>query len=280
MKKTLIPVLMVLIAVSVYASDVTLHVNPSIASEDTYLFPDHDYSKSSVVIDYAGYDASYFKGILDASNLKPNFTYQLKIVGKPSCLYGIDGNDFANAVIGNKGRWGCVKTATNDCGGCVGAGCNRDGGIKLSPGECLQGYLVFDSFTTDENGSILNKSFKSDSSYHVFWCDNVNPAACSCTPNNNAFLSSGLCPSAKVCGEIESGKVCGSTALDDGSYDVLVVLTEESFHQLGGNWATVLMGDVHFTIGDNSPVPEFSAVAAVIALTGAGVGFILLRRKH
>ena len=56
----------------------------------------YNYTQALVKIDYADIDEILY-GTLIASNLKPNFAYQLKIVGKP----GLDSNEH----IGLAGRW-------------------------------------------------------------------------------------------------------------------------------------------------------------------------------
>jgi hypothetical protein len=256
MRKILLFSLMIILSSFVYAGSVELVVNPNIGSEVKYLFPDHNYSASSVSVTYSDADSKYFTGSVHAEGLKPGFTYQLKIWGKPSCLYDSEGNDVANNAIGSKGRWTCIKTATNNCNNCVGASCNRDGGVG-NPGECLLGYLVFSYFTTESDGS-ADLDFQSDTSYHVLWCDKnpVDSLSCSCGATGNVYLSSGLCSSNRVCGQLERGS-CGSTSLNVGHYDAIVGLTEESFHQPAGNWATVLFGDVDFDITNGVPSPSY-----------------------
>jgi len=49
--------------------------------------------------------SSTFEGPLAASGLKPNFAYQMKLVGKPTKVYGAGGDDRANEQIGYAGRW-------------------------------------------------------------------------------------------------------------------------------------------------------------------------------
>ena len=49
--------------------------------------------------------SSTFEGTLVASELKPNFAYQVKLVGKPTKVWGAGGDDWANEQIGYAGRW-------------------------------------------------------------------------------------------------------------------------------------------------------------------------------
>lgn len=46
-----------------------------------------------------------------------------------------------------------------------------------------------------------------------------------------------------------------------------------------GTWGQVAVKDISYTAFGGSEIPEFSAVAAGLALAGAATGFVLLRRK-
>lgn len=313
MKKTLIFLMVLIVFTSfVSASEAILNKFGSAFDMSNQYIYNYDYAKGNVTVNYDSFDIKYFTGTLVATNLKPNFTYQIKMLGKPKCLYGVNGDDGINEKIGYKGRWTCASCS------CAGAACNRNdteyaankAKMNADPTkECIQGYLVLDFFTTDADGNAV-KAFKSDNSYHVLWC---NGGTCN-NPIINDYLvlkpsgsSAGLlCDAGKVAGQNERVG-CGLTYLSEGNYDVAVALTEESFHQ--GNWATVLLNDedVHFTIssghsggggssggsgdgsaggsggsgtsGDETPIPEFSGIAAGLALVGAGAGFVLLRKK-
>jgi len=48
--------------------------------------------------------------------------------------------------------------------------------------------------------------------------------------------------------ESPSRPACGGLTLNSGTYDLKMVLTEESFHQSPGTWAAVLMKDINFVI--------------------------------
>jgi hypothetical protein len=246
MRKIMLVLVFLLACSMVYATGITLNqCGPAIDMSNQYKYQ-YDYSKGTVTLNYESVDDKYFKGTLTATSLKPGFTYQLKMWGKPTCKYS-DGNDIINERIGYKGRWSCA-----DCA-CTGSACNLNDAdyvankAKLDSDptkKCIQGYLVFDYFTTDVSGNaVLN--FQSDNSYHVLYCNGGL-----CNSGSNAYLSSGLCAADKVGGQLERGS-CDGTYLKPGNYDVVVGITEESFHQ--GNWATVLLNDnVEFDITDGN----------------------------
>jgi len=218
----------------------------------------HDYSSAANNNVYFTYDDPLpingkLTGAFYATGLKPYATYQVKLSGIPTCLDPINGDDLANEYIGYKGRWSCI-----DCA-CSGAGCNRSDSDYLAysdykgdGSQCIISYLVFDYFTADNNGEIVinDIDISSDTSYHVLFCGGGT-----CNSNNNTFLNypdinySGVafCPSEKVNGQPEPGRGgCNGLSLDSGTYNLMMALTEESFHQ--GNWATVLEGSINFTI--------------------------------
>ena len=210
----------------------------------------HDYSGADVSFTYITPSTGRLKGTIQATGLKPYCTYQLKLVGTPTCQDPIDGNDAINEHIGYKGRWTCT-----DCT-CSGAGCNRDDTKYLAnshyrgdSSECIAGYLVFGYFTADSSGN-ANKYITGDTSYHVLWSGG---GICNTNVNNNlAYLDSShstvlFSPADKVNGQPEAGRGgCNGLSLNPYSYSCKIVLTEESFHK--GNWATVLEGNIDFEI--------------------------------
>ena len=62
------------------------------------------YAKAHVELRYAR-RAPVFRGRLVARGLKPNFAYQIKLGGKPTAIFGEDGDDWANEQLGLAGRW-------------------------------------------------------------------------------------------------------------------------------------------------------------------------------
>jgi hypothetical protein len=197
-----------------------------------YLYT-YDYNLSEVNITYETC-ANTFRGRLTGRNLKPNFTYQMKIFGKPCCYYSQGCDNESNEKIGYSGRWWDLNKS--------GANKNINDNEYEANKEihCIFGYLVFDYFTTDANGDIA-KDFECDSSYHVLWCN--------CTGKiNNQDLVDGLCPEC-VTGEPEGGRPApGTLIMPRGDYSVRFTLTEECFHQ-GWNWSSVLSNNsIEFTI--------------------------------
>lgn len=206
----------------------------------------------NVTFTYNNPDNDRLSGTINATGLKPYATYQIKFIGKPICGYGVSGNDTANEYIGYQGRWTVLNVS------CSGAGCNRTDAdyaankIKADGDptkECIAGYLVWDFFTVDPSGN-ATKAVQTANSYHVLWsgggtCNtNVNNYLAYLDPAHPGVLFS---PADKVDGQIERG-ACGSLILNPGAYDLRMVLTEESFHQSPGTWATVLEKDISFTI--------------------------------
>ena len=211
--------------------------------------PDHDYSTANVSFTYDAPANDKLLGTVTATGLKPGMTYQVKFIGKPTCAYGASGNDAASEYIGYKGRWTCLNCS------CSGAGCNRtdaqyetnEAKADADPAkECIAGYLVWDYITADNSGAVV-KSIETDDSYHVLWCSGGT-----CGQSNNSQLvvqnPYPICAESDVNGQIERFS-CGGLTLDNGIYDLTLVLTEESFHQSSyGTWTDVMSTDIDFEI--------------------------------
>jgi hypothetical protein len=200
-----------------------------------------------------------FAGSLIAVGLKPNFAYQLKLVGKPENdpQWGTAGDDWSNQSIGYAGRW--FEQAP-------GSGNRTDAYVTpllSNPDYVFEGYLLFDFFITDENGD-ANLDFALNSSYHVLWKEsqrlpqpndsdtkwrtfNVNSSSIAYDFNGGPFTEG-------IYAEWQNDRpTSGNVNLPAGQYDVQVLLTEESFHSsgLGGYWAAAMVCDqVEFTIVD------------------------------
>jgi hypothetical protein len=222
--------------------------NPGPQYDNTQYGYDFDYSSADVKFTYYCEDTN-LRGTIEATGLKPYCTYQVKLIGIPTCLDS-SGDDMANEYIGYKGRWTCTSCA------CTGAACNRNDAQYLanspfrgSGSECIAGYLVFDFFTVDENGD-ATKYIEAETSYRVLF-----PGGGTCNSNTYTYLyypdaahpTLAFCPPDKVNGQPEGGRGgCGGLSLDADTYHCTIALTEESFHQ--GNWATVLEGLIDFKI--------------------------------
>jgi len=138
----------------------------------------YNYTQASVTLTYDETGES-FHGTLNATNLKPNFAYQVK-------LSGISGTP-SNELIGLAGRW--WQEEWNGTAWSNGQNLNNKGnGSSPNPNDILYyarknitnvtsptglkyrytGYLVFDYFLTDEYGN-TTLNFGANSSYHVLW---------------------------------------------------------------------------------------------------------------
>jgi hypothetical protein len=233
----------------------------------------YDYSQASVRVTYDT-PGDTLAGTLSATNLKPNFAYQLKLRGYPGTL--------ANEDVGLTGRWweetwsGSAWTNghnLNDKGDGSSPNPNdlvyfarRDTPDPSSPTGLKYrhtGYLLFDYFITDEQGN-ATLSFDQDSSYHVLWktaqrsrepADGPLKTATFDADDSAAYPDSGgddfPQQSVGLFGEWER-LPAGGVHLPTGNYMVQVMLTEESFHGSGGDyagsWAAAMGADMEVTI--------------------------------
>ena len=229
-----------------------------------------DYGQPTVMLSYCDISPT-FEGTLEALGLKPNFAYQVKLVGKPTKVWGAGGDDWSNEKIGYAGRWWRKQ---------LNPGNANDADYeahKDDPSYIYEGYLLFDFFVTSEQGS-ADVTFSADSSFHVLWAthDSTNDGTGHRDPNADdgmeryfEFTSSPATDpdayatdygSARVgiYAEWESGRALpGELVLPSGSYNVQFVLTEESFHQTaipeGGSWAGAMMADnIRFLATDDA----------------------------
>jgi len=253
----------------------------------------YNYTQAAVQVEYDE-SAATLHGTLTATDLKPNFAYQLKLVGPP----GTDSNE----RIGLAGRW-WEQTWTGSGWSSGGNLNNKGDGSSPNPNDITyfgrrdipdptsptglqylySGYLVLDYFITDGNGD-ATVSFEADSSYHVLWKTSqstatandgpVEVAAFDSVPSHPAYdgmsYSAG---SVGIFGEWERLPT-GGVFLDPGAYSCSLMLTEESFHGSGGAyagaWAAAMGGDLQFTI-----VPEPSALALLAIACSA----LILRKR-
>jgi len=230
-----------------------------------------DYSQPTVTLAYDA-AASTFTGTLTAAGLKPNFAYQMKLVGTPRV------DDWANEQIGYAGRWWRQQPNpgnTNDADYAAN---------KNDPAYIFQGYLLFDFFVTDDQGN-ATVSFAADSSYHVLWktaqrSPTINDGPVTTTafdPAIGAFYDTNYDPATVgIYAEWQTGRALpGQLVLPAGDYTCQFILTEESFHStsdLGGYWAGAMGGDVEFTV---VPLPS------TVCLMAAGlIGLLGVRRAR
>jgi hypothetical protein len=232
----------------------------------------YDYTQASVHIDYYT-NATTLHGTLTASNMKPNFTYQLKLVGNSEVDWA------SNERIGLSGRWwqeewgwdpmygGIWKNGwnLNDKGN--GSSPNPNDNVYYARRDIVDlssptgrhyrytAYRVFDYFITDANGDV-SLNFDADSSYHVLWKGspgvNDGPMKTStfdADPCSPAYDTDYGVKTVSVFGEWERLPK-GGVFFSAGTYQAKFLLTEESFHGSGlaGGWAAAMAGEAVFTI--------------------------------
>jgi hypothetical protein len=218
-------------------------------------------------------------GTLVARNLKPNFTYQLKLQGQSTHHLG-DTNYGPNELLGLSGRWweqewqGSSWTAgwnLNNKGNGTSPNPNdttylarRDladikGGSPTGLRYMYTAYRVFGYFITDEQGN-ATVNYAVNNSYHVLWnTAQRSPGADDGAPVTSQFDADPAihgqyamdypARSVSIFGEWERLPRDGIDLLP-GDYVCDVLLTEESFHGSGlqGYWATAMKGRMEFTI--------------------------------
>jgi hypothetical protein len=217
---------------------------------DTYLYED-----SNVRVVFPPCGDTTFAGHLSATNLKPNFAYQMKLVGKPTALWGEDGDDLTNERLGYAGRWWRVQPNPGNANDADYEAHHND------PGYIYEGYLLFDFFVTDRFGA-ADVSFALDSSFHVLWWQHQRtPGTCDSPVRWSTVVGDSTDPAYdQTVGPTEIGvyaeieRLCyGETVLPEGPYNCRFFLTEESFHQSGENegyWLSVMACDtLYFDLG-------------------------------
>jgi len=225
----------------------------------------YTYDTATVTLTYGtGGDPLTLVGHLSAVNLKPNFAYQIKLEGKPTGLWGSEGDDTANENIGFLGRWWREQPSPGNSTDADYLAHHED------PAYIYKGYLVFDFFITDSAGA-AEVDFALDGSLHVLANDSQgSPGACDAPFRWRTVLGSAADPAyavdvgptdVGVFGHQESGRPCfGEAVLPAAPYDCQFILTEESFHHTGdgsGNWASVMVFDqLQFDTSGAATVPD------------------------
>lgn len=232
----------------------------------------YNYTQAQVTIDFYT-NATILRGTLTGRNLKPNFAYQLKVLGKP------DTAPAANGQIGLAGRWwqeewdGSQWTNGQNLN-------NKGDGSFPSPNDQTyfsqkdivdatsptgkkyrySAYWVFYYFLTDAHGN-ATIDFQADVSYHVLWktsqrarTDDDGPIiahsfSVSLSDPVGAYDIAHALENVDIFAEWER-LPAGSLTMPVGEYQASFLLTEESFHGSGlaGGWAAAMGGDVEFTI--------------------------------
>ena len=230
-------------------------------------------------------------GTLTASNLKPNFAYQLKLVGIPGSV--------GNEQIGFAGRW--WQEEWNGATWINGQNKNdqdyidnRNALYSDGPPVYLYrftGYLVFDYFITENNGAVTIL-FETGSSYHVLWKTTQRISTINDGPTKTAIFDPassepayyGDAQEVYIFGEWERLPK-GQVNLQPGEYNCQIILTEESFHGLtgelavlAGNWAGAMTANLNFQIAPAFPVPEYP-LGALAAIGACFLGLLFHKRK-
>lgn len=204
-----------------------------------------DYATSPTVTVTFDDGTDTLQGAIDATSLKPNFAYQIKLIGKPTGDWGAAGDDAANERIGHVGRW------WSDIAGNV-----NDAYYEANHNsETIAGYLVIGFLITDEDGQ-AHVDWRLENSYHVLWNTSQRAPGANDVPSQThtlAFTSWGYSlpypasTTETIYPEQEPGRPTPGTArLPVGSYRCLFALYEESFHDAadgagpGGNWAKAM----------------------------------------
>ena len=255
-----------------------------------------DYSYEQAVVTFT-YDASgsAWQGRVAATNLKPNFAYEIKLMGKPATGPWAGADNWSNEQLGYNGRWwvdeydkisGAWMSGRNS----TDSEYNRWKKRKFTDGSSVfvfQGYLIFDFIMTDAEGK-ATQDFVLDSSLHVLWKTSVRaPTANDSQPrtytvnalaNPDGWYSQNYTPTDEsIYGEWEPGRpLPGKLVMPKGNYNIRVLLTEESFHETApdsGYWAGVLANDsVSFSVNVQPPPPPTGATITSVTAIGAKVG--------
>ena len=223
----------------------------------------YSYARADVTLSLAK-AGPLFQGRLHARKLKPNFAYQMKLVGMPSFLWPKANDDAANRRIGDLGRWWRP---------------GKDGGNATLYWEDdkdqedekkkMEGYLLFGYFITDADGC-ADAAFRLDSSLHVLWrTSQWPPAKEDAKPTRHPIVAMAgaygydqtFAPGElEIYAETERGRpAVGTARLPQGRYKCFLLLTEESFHAWGGGhggeWAAALAAPIEFIITEGVVEP-------------------------
>ena len=209
------------------------------------------YGKAEVTVRHPK-QAEAFACRVVARKLKPNFAYQVKLVGMPPTAWGEKGDAESNRRIGELGRW---WRRGEDAGNAY----VFDDDDKAK----MEAYLLFGYFVTGAEGK-ADVRLRLDSSFHVLWKTSQWPPAkedgrptrhkivarAGAWGYDRAFPDGEL----ELYAEAQYGRPPrGTVWLPAGRYTCFVLLTEESFHAWGGgdggDWAPALAAPIEFIIG-------------------------------
>jgi len=212
----------------------------------------------------------YLAGLITATGLKPNFAYQIKLIGNPSKAATTDAeraaaDDATNEALGRLGRW---WRSTPSAGNANDADYDAH---KNDPAYIYEGYLLIAFFVTDSAGN-ASVRFEGNNSFHVLWRVDQRPRSSAdgpalpvtvpATSGNSAYDAAVGERSYSLYGEWEPTRAApGALQMANGHYRCRLVLTEESFHDFGtnaGNWNAALSApmefDIPFALSNSGPV--------------------------
>jgi hypothetical protein len=235
----------------------------------------------------------YFIGEIRAQGLKPNFCYQMKLMGKPGSsgggLWGTAEDMAANETLLRKGRWWNYQTedpaftTTND-----------DAAVASADYQAgwVAGYLYFGYFVTNEYGNTNTDSdpataefipIAANHSYHITGKSGQEGQigevpgtrqTISFTRGSYAYPDNPPSPgSVDLWLEAEPDDPVDVT-LPAGTYDVVLMITEESFHadDDGGYWLTVRVSDWPTINSPGTGQPWVGGPGTPITFTVSGGG--------
>jgi len=240
----------------------------------------YNYTQALVETTYLPVDLT-LSGTLTATNLKPNFGYQLKLVGTPGTT--------GNKQIGLVGRWWQEEWDGTEWTNGQNLNNKKNTSIpyypSLNPNDVVYysrcnitdetsptglhykftGYLLFDYFVTDIQGN-ATIAFETGSCYHVLWKttqsythtgDDGTILTTTFTANTSspAYDTNYTVQTIEIFGEWERLPMA-DVPLQPGAYTAQLTLTEESFHGDGGtyagNWAAAMATtSISFIIEDS-----------------------------
>ncbi len=220
----------------------------------------YTYDTASVVVSLEDSSSLFLAGTVTARKLKPNFAYQVKLLGRPLSGASTDAerlaaDDATNERLGRLGRWWRVSPNPGN---------TNDGDVdanKTRPGYVFEGYLIVGFFVTDPDGNATAR-FETRNSFHVLWRTNQRPASSIDGPvqnftlpdttANTAYDSAVAARPIELYAEQEPTRAApGTLQLPLGAYRCNFLLTEESFHDSGtnaGNWAAAMRAPIEFSI--------------------------------
>ncbi len=217
----------------------------------------YSYANANVTVNLDSSKQPYLSGSIDATGLKPNFAYQVKLSGRNTKLNpGGGGDDATNERLGLIGRWWRAYPNPGNA---------KDDDYfahKDDPTYAYSGYLIIGFFITDGTGA-ASVHLEGDNSFHVLWRTNQrtpNPNdgpvftfTLPSTAGNPAYDTASPAMPLGIYGEWEPTRALpGTLIMPDGHYACDFVLTEESFHDIGanaGNWTAALGAPIEFDIG-------------------------------